>query len=420
MKKKHRIVLAVFAFVAVGAIAGVRFLGGQDGKGAPPPGPGGPGGRGQGGPVPVEIARMSVRPMVDVREFTGTVRASYTYVVSAKVGGRLLAINKRIGDAVRANELIGRIDDVEYKNALDEAQTQVRVSQASLEEAAAQLAHTEREFVRAQGLVEKGIASQAELDALRTQVETQKSRHELAKAQLEQRKVVLAQAQTRFEYTQVRASEAGFVAQRHVDGGTLMSVGSPIVTVVGLDTVFVELAVTERDYQNLAPGKTATVTTDAIPGQAFQGVVYRMAPFFQSASRTAAVEIALRNNDRILKPGMFARINIKLNEDNAARVVPSAALVERDGRYSVFVVDDSSKVANVPVQVGINDGSFAQILSPGDIGGAVVTLGQHLLRDGAKVVVPGDKKDKPDRPDGKPDSAAKKDAVAANRGAPPR
>jgi RND family efflux transporter MFP subunit len=347
--------------------------------------------------------------MVDIREFTGTVRASYTYVVSAKVAGRLMSIGKRIGDAVRANELIGRIDDTEYRSALDEAQTQVRVSRASLEEARAQLAHTERELERTRGLVEKGIASQAEFDALKTQVETQKSRHELAKAQLEQRQVVLSQAQTRFEYTQVRASEGGFIAQRHVDGGTLMSVGSPVVTVVGLDTVFVELAVTEKDYQNLKPGKPATISTDAIPGETFDGVVYRMAPFFQSASRTAAVEIAMRNNARLLKPGMFARINITLNEDKAARVVPSAALVEKEGKYSLFVIGDSATVKSVPVQVGINDGKYAQILSPADLAGPVVTLGQHLLRDGSKVVVPGDKKDKAD-------NVAGKDVVASAEG----
>jgi HlyD family secretion protein len=341
--------------------------------------------------VAVEVGEVSVRPMVDVREFSGTVKASYTYVISAKVGGRLLNINKRIGDAVRANELVGRIDDTEFKNALDEAQTQVRVSQASLQESEAQLAHTERELTRARGLVEKGISAQAELDALQTQVNTQRSRQELAKAQLEQRQVLLDRARTNYAHTQLRASQAGFVAQRHVDGGTLLPVGGPILTIVGLDTVFVELAVTERDYQSLQPGKPATITTDAIPGNTFEGVVYRKAPFFQSASRTAAVEIALRNRDMALKPGMFARINITLSSDEAARVVPAAALVEREGRYSVFVIGDSLKVRNVPVQVGINDGQYAQILSPPDLDGQIVTLGQHLLRSGAVVTIAGER-----------------------------
>jgi len=390
MKKKHSIVLLVFAVIAVGAIVAMRSFAGN-GKGAAAPAGAPSGGRQGGGPVAVETEAVSVRPMVDIREFSGTVKASYTYVISAKVAGRLLRIDKRIGDAVSANEVIGRIDDTEYRNAYDEAQTQVRVSRASLEEASAQFSHTEREYERARGLVEKGIASKAELDALQTQVETQKSRVELAKAQLEQRQVILNQAKTNFDYTQVRALQGGLVAQRHVDGGTLMAVGGQIITVVGLDTVFVELAVTEKDYQSLKLGKTATVTTDAIPDKSFEGVVYRMAPFFQSASRTAAVEIALRNSSRLLKPGMFARINITLNSDGKARVVPSSALVEKDGKFSVFVVGDSSKVKHVPVQVGITDGKYAQILSPADLDGQIVTLGQHLLKDGSTVIVPAGK-----------------------------
>ena len=379
--------MTVFALIGVGVIVAMQMLSARA-KEAAALAPG----QGQRGPVAVEVSEVSVRPMVDMRDFSGTVKASYTYVISAKVGGRLLNLNKRIGDAVRANEMVGRIDDVEFKNALDEAQTQMRVSRASLQESEAQLSHTRRELERARGLVEKGIASRSELDALQTQVETQTSRHELAKAQLEQRQVVLDRAKMNFEYTQIRASQPGFVAQRHVDGGTLLSAGGAILTVVGLDTVFVELAVSEKDYQNLQPGKAATVTTDAIPGKTFEGVVYRKAPFFQSASRTAAVEIALRNRDMALKPGMFARINILINSESAARAVPAAALVEREGRFSVFVVGDSMKVRSVPVQVGINDGAYAQILSPPDLDGQIVTLGQHLLRPGSVVAIAGDRK----------------------------
>jgi RND family efflux transporter MFP subunit len=302
-------------------------------------------------------------------------------------------INKRIGDPVRANEVVGNIDRTHFRNVLDDVEAQIRVSQASLEEARAQLAHTERELARTQGLVEKGISAQAELDGLQTQLETQRSRYQLAKAQIEQRQTLLTQAQTNYDYTRVTAPERGLVAQRHTDGGTLMSIGTPILTIVGLDTVFVELAVTEKDYQKLSPGKTAVVTTDAIPDRTFEGRVHRMAPFFQAASRTAVVEIALSNRDHLLKPGMFARINITLSEEDAARVVPAAALVEREGRFSVFVVSDTSTVTSVPVQVGINDGRYAQILSPANLDGPVVTLGQHLLRNGARVVVPEKKKE---------------------------
>jgi len=298
-----------------------------------------------------------------------------------------MTINKRIGDSVRANEIIGRIDDVEFRNALEEARAQVSVSAAALEEVGAQLAHTETELTRAQGLFDKGIVSRAEFDALNAQAEAQRSRRESARATLRHREAALSQAQTNLEHTVIRAVKEGLVAQRHVDGGTLLSAGAPILTVVGIDTVFVELAVTERDYRSIVPGKKATVSTTAVPNVSFEGTVHRVAPFFQAASRTAAVEVALVNNRRLLMPGMSARINIVLENDNNARTVPSSALVTSRGQSAIFVVDDSLRANLVEIETGIYDGRFVQILSPEKIDGPVVTLGQHLLRNGSRVSV---------------------------------
>ena len=123
-------------------------------------------GRGMGsrGPVPVQIAQVTTGPIQLRRELTGTVKASYTYVVAAKVSGRLVSLSKRIGDKVATNEIVGRIDDTEYRQAYEEAQAQVKVSRASVAEAQAQLTYTKKELQREKDLVEKGIASQAELD----------------------------------------------------------------------------------------------------------------------------------------------------------------------------------------------------------------------------------------------------------------
>ncbi|MFP4163644.1 MAG: efflux RND transporter periplasmic adaptor subunit [Chitinispirillaceae bacterium] len=339
------------------------------------------------GPVAVQIASPSIRSISDEREFTGTVKASYKYVASAKVNGRLVSLKKRIGDLVGRNEVIGRIDGTEYRHSLREAQAQIRVSNASVAEAQAQHSFTERELERVEGLLEKGIASRVEYESLQTQLQSQKSKYELAQAQLAQRQALLAQAKTRLGYTNIRASKPGYIAMRHVDGGAQLSVGSSVVTIVGIDTVFVEVAATEDDYQRLSSGKKAEVKVDAIPGKRFEGSVHRVAPFFDNSSRTAAVEVALHNDSLLLKPGMFARLSVVLEKKDSALVVPSSAIVDRNGKFSVFTLIDSAKVKQVPVSVGIDNGAFAQINSPAEINAPVVTLGHHLLRDGGKVIV---------------------------------
>ena len=76
----------------------------------------------------------------------------------------------------------------------------------------------------------------------------------------------------------MRAAKKGYVGERHVDGGALMSVNSPVCTIVGIDTVYIEMAVTERDYPLIASGQKALITVDALPGKTFTGKISGSAP----------------------------------------------------------------------------------------------------------------------------------------------
>jgi RND family efflux transporter MFP subunit len=343
-------------------------------------------GRGAGprGPIAVKTAEVVYGPIMHQSEFTGTVKASSTYVVAAKVSGRLVHVSKRIGDRVRRGELIGRIDDTEYRQALDEADALAQVSRASVADAKAQMDHSKRELQRIMDLVEKGISSQAELDAVQTNQQSQLSRLELARAQLAQREAARAQAKTRMEYTALRAAQPGYVAIRHTDGGTLLSVNSPVLTIVGIDTVYVEFAVSERDYPRIIIGQNAKIRVESLPGKDFTGTITHRAPMFQTATRTAMVEVAIVNDSLLLKPGMFARIAVLLAKKESAQIVPSASIVNRDGAGVVFMVDSSNTARMIQVAPGIIDGERAEIESP-VLRGRIVTIGQHLLTDGAAV-----------------------------------
>ena len=272
--------------------------------------------------VAVQTAPVSYGHIVQKREFSGTVNAAYSYVVAAKVSGRLSKLSKRIGAKTGVNEVVGKIDDTEYRQAVQEASAQVAVSKASVKESEAQLIFAEKEMQRIKELVEKGVSSQAELDAIETQYNTQKSRLDLAMAQLAQREAALAQAVTRLDYTSIRSAQAGYVAIRHTDGGALLSVNSPVLTIVGIDTVYVEVSISERDYPHIRKGQQALISVEALSGREFTGTVSSISPLFQTETRTAVVEISVVNDSLLLKPGMFARIGIILAEKALLRLSP--------------------------------------------------------------------------------------------------
>jgi len=339
-------------------------------------------------PVAVEVDSVRYEPIKEVREFIGTVYPMYQYVVAPKVTGRIIQIRKRIGDWVERGEVIVRIDDAEYQQAVLEAEANLRIAQASLKETQSQLALAKQEMDRAKSLQEKGIASPSELDAALTNYDAQQSRLKLAQAQVEQREASLKSAKIRLSYTVLTATEPGFIGERFVDEGSLLSPNAPVATVIGIDSVIIQTTVIERDYGRIRIGQPALTGVDAFPSKRFAGHVARIAPMLQEASRVARMEIEVQNDSLLLKPGMFTRVHVILNEKDSAQVVPREAVVSRGGENGIFVVDSAGAAVRYhPVQIGIVAEDKMEILSP-ELGSIVVTLGQHLLEDGSPIILP--------------------------------
>lgn len=345
-------------------------------------------------PVAVEVAPVTWGPIREVRQFTGTVFPYNRYIVAPKVSGRLMRITKRIGDPVGRGELIALIDDAEYQQAVREAEANLRIAQAALAEARSQAELARQEKERLESLRAKELVTDSEYESAATNYDAQQSRLALAEAQVEQREASLASARIRLGYTRLSASRPGFIGERFVDEGALLAPNNAIVLVVGIDSVIVRTTITERDYGHIGPGQPVDVTVDAFAGRRFEGTVARVAPMMQEASRMAEMEVEVDNADHLLKPGMFARVEVMTGSRDSTQLVPSAAVVERDTGPVVFVLPDGgTTVDRVEVTTGIVTPLMTEILDP-PLAGRVVTLGQHLLDQGSPVLLP----EEPDGP----------------------
>jgi RND family efflux transporter MFP subunit len=379
MKRKHIVWVAggVFAAILVWRIALLVIGGG-----------GGPSGRFGRPPVPVEVETVRYETIEETRQLTGSIHPIYQYIVAPKVSGRIIKLNKRIGDWVRRGEFIAKIDDGEYQQLLLESEANLKIARANLAETEGELQLAEQELERIQSLHDSQIASNSQLDAATTRFEGLQSRMELANAQVEQSQAALNLAKIRLGYTALVATEPGFVGERFVDEGSMLAANSPVVSVVGIDTVIVRTTVIERVYGQVRIGQAAAIQVDAFPGSTFSGRVSRIAPVLEEASRVAKMEVEVANESLMLKPGMFCKVNLVLAEKDSAQVVPTQAVVTRNGASGVFVVKPGETTAHyLPVEVGIATPEKTEILSP-VIDGLVVSLGQHLLEDGSTVILP--------------------------------
>ena len=339
-------------------------------------------------PVAVEVDSVRFGPISEIRQLTGTVYAKYQYVLAPKVAGRIIAIYKRIGDAVKPGELVARIDDAEYEQGVIEARANLKIAEASLNEVLSQFELARQEKERVELLQAKGISSPAELDAAISNYSAQESRYQLARAQVEQREAALKSSNIRLGYTRLLATQPGFIGERFVDEGALLAPNAAVVSIIGIDSVIVRTTIIERDYGFIVAGQAAEVTVDAFPGKRFTGKVSRIAPMLQEASRVAQMEVEVANDSLLLKPGMFARVLVITADKEQACQVSTRAIVNRAGENVVFIVDPEGKTARlVPVTTGIVTAEFTEIVQP-DLEGLVVTLGQHLLDDDSPVLIP--------------------------------
>ena len=346
--------------------------------------------------VGVEVAQVERRDLTERRVFSGTLEAEKQYDAATKISGRIQEIPVSLGQCLHRGDLIARLDSEEYEQQMEQAKAELAVAEASLAEAHNTLADAERSYQRATKLRDQKVSSVADLEKAETEKLTQQARVNLVQAQIKQRQAALRTAKVRLSYTTLTADWQAdednlcrYVARRYVNEGDTISANEPVITLVDLSLLKAVINVAERDYAFLQTGQPAQISVDLTADRIFPGKVVRMAPIFEATSRQARVEIAVPNPDSILKAGMFAQVHIELSHADQTLAVPSPAVIQRNGTYGLFIVEED-KARFVEVKPGIEDAGWTQITDLSE-GQQVVTLGHHLLSDGVQVATSNEK-----------------------------
>lgn len=280
------------------------------------------------------------------------------------VGGRIASVGVITGDSVKAGSVLLTL------HAPDIASAQAAVAQA---EAARLLA--EKNASRAALLERDGAGSGAErqqADALLVQARNEEKR---ASASL----AAIGGAQGSSVYA-LRSPIAGTVVERNAAVGMQVHADqdAPLVTVADLSTVWVIADVYEQDLSRVNVGDGATVQVFAFPGRRFEGKISHVSDLVDPQTRAARARIELSNADLALRPGMFARVEVKGLGQGAADVPTSAILARRD-QFFVFTKNPDGSYAEREVQMGDQRGQHTTILAGVRPGEEVVTEGAILL-----------------------------------------
>jgi len=355
---------------------------------------GGPAGGPRGAAVAVEIAAVEKGGIRDVGTFSGTLIPKSYFTVVPKISGRVKELLVDIGDRLTRGQLVAVLEDEEYQQQAIQAEADLGVAKANLDEARSAQEFAQKEYDRAKALHQKGILSDAEIEAAQSAFSTRDARYKVTIAQLANQQAALETAKVRLSYTRIRAAwetggDARFVGERFVNAGAMLSSNTAILSVIELQPITAVIHVTEKDYFRLKNGQPVVLTSGAFPGRDFAGRVARIAPLLKETSREARVEIGVENADGVLKPGMFVNARIEFSNRADATVVPTSAVVNRGAVQGLFLADlEAKKAVFQPATVGIIEGDRAEIVEPAGLAGYVVTLGHHLLENGTALILP--------------------------------
>lgn len=364
--------------------------GGQMRQGGGPPGMGG--GFGGGGfrpPVTVRMAEATTGDIGAQLTVVGNLIGEQTVDVVPRTGGRLVTVNVKLGDAVRRGQLLAKIEDFEIVEQVKQAQASMEVARATIRQREADLKVAELNFDRSKNLYGRQLLAKQALDDAESRYLAAQAQLDLARAQSSQTSARLDELQINLGNTRITSPVDGFVGRRNADPGAWVSQNAPVVSVVEIARLRMQAAVVEKDLRFVGVGDPATVEVDAYPGDKFKGRVARVSPVLDPATRTATMEVEIPNTDNRLRPGMYARVELTIEEHKGVVIVPKPAVVDLDGQRGVWQAGEENKARFLPVTLGIEDGERVEIAAGLKAGDRFVTEGAGAVRRNDTLVVPG-------------------------------
>lgn len=291
---------------------------------------------------------------------SGSLRAVDLATVKARVGGDVRAVLVREGEAVRAGQVLVRMDATEYEARVAQARGNLNSARAQLE-----IATKTRDNNLA--LVEKGFISRNAFD-------NSASQYAGAKANVEAAQGALDLVAKSLNDTVIRAPISGLVSARMVQPGEKVAPDNKLLEIVNLQKMELEATVPASDIARVAIGQPVALRVEGIQGE-FTGKVVRINPATQAGTRSVPVYIQLANPQQQLRAGMFAEARLTLASRRDVLALPQSALRKEGDAFYVFTIADG-KIARRPVTLGMSG-------SRGDEHRTEVTSG---LEFGAQVV----------------------------------
>jgi HlyD family secretion protein len=351
----------------------------------------------------IKVEAAHVTHMYPSQGFTllnasGYVVAQRKAAVASKVTGRLISLSVEEGSRLKAGQVIARLENEDVLAARNQAEANLNAARQTLEQVKAELHDASLSLNRNKDLVGRGFISQSEYDVSEARYSKAHAAVAAAEAAVQASEAALKGADVAFQYTLIRAPFDAVVLTKNADIGDIVTpIGAAadakaaVVTVADMDSLQVEVDVSESNLQMVKSGQPCEINLDALPDSRFRGQVHMIVPTADRTKATIMVKVRFLEKDSRVLPEMSAKVaflsrEVKPDEEKPRTALAPSAILTRDGTSVVFLIR-GNRVIKTPVTTGEKLGDMVEVLHGIKAGDTVVMKPLEKMKDGAKIKI---------------------------------
>ena len=358
----------------------------------------------------VKVQTVTRQDMMRHVALSGQTVADANIALAPKYTGRIVQVCASLGDVVQAGQVLMVQDTGDLDISINQNSAAANAAHADAREAAAaydaNYIKTRNAYELEQGKYERnkylfsiGAISQDTLDSVNQEYMASKAAFEVLANQVDGSSAASVQSK---EYTAekqehatsalrkqredmiLRAPRDGIIGYRNAEAGAIVTAGTKVLSLVDNRHINVDCTLSEGDAAILKTGMDVNVTIDAL-GQDYTGRIVYVSPAMDDSSKTYQVRIELGENSDTIKAGLFAHTAIDILQRPAALFVPKEAVLSKNGRQSIFVLNPDGTVEERAAKIGLINDEDEEIIAGLSDGEIVVLSNQDKLQTGMKV-----------------------------------
>lgn len=329
---------------------------------------------------------------------SGYVVAQRKAAVASKLTGRLVSISVEEGSIVKKGDIIARLESDDAAALKDQAAANLNIAYSNLEQAKAELNEATLSFNRNKELLEQGLVTKAQFDSAEARYRKAMAAVKSAEGAIKANQAALQGAKVSLEYSLIRAPFDAVVLTKNADIGDIVTplgaaanAKASVVTIADMNSLQVEVDVSESNLRNVKMGQPCEIQLDALPDSRLRGEVHMIVPTADRTKATVLIKVRFIDKDKHILPEMSAKVAflsrpVTPEEQKPRIAVNPASVITRNNKKMALLVKES-KAVETPVKTGEQIGDMIEVLDGIKPGDRIIANPSDKLKNGSRIKI---------------------------------